>query len=79
MIQFNLKRFGKLACWTFRNDKRYIVKSFLQAFVILLLIFLFFTMMPAGELAVLLTRACEMLDRYIAILPDDGGCDEGAG
>ena len=44
MIQFNLKRFGKLACWTFRNDKRYIVKSFLQAFVILLLIFLFFTM-----------------------------------
>lgn len=45
MIQFNLSRFGKLACWTLRNDKRYIIKSFLQAFVILLLIFLFFTMM----------------------------------
>ena len=45
MIQFNLSRFGKLACWTLRNDKRYIVKSVLQAFVIMLLIFLFFTLM----------------------------------
>ena len=45
MIQFNINRFGKLACWTLRNDKRYIVKSVLQAFVIMLLIFLFFTMM----------------------------------
>ena len=45
MIQFNINRFGKLACWTLRNDKRYIIKSFLQAFVILLLIFLFFTML----------------------------------
>ena len=44
MIQFNINRFGKLAQWTLTNDKRYIVKSFLQAFVILLLIFLFFTM-----------------------------------
>ena len=35
--------------------------------------------MPAGKLAELLTRACGMLDRYIAILPEDGGCDEGAG
>ena len=44
MIQFNLKRFGKLACWTLRNEKRYYVKSFLQIFVVTLLIFLFFTM-----------------------------------
>ena len=35
--------------------------------------------MPAGNLSTLLTRACGMLDRYIAILPEDGGCDEGAG
>ncbi len=34
---------------------------------------------PAGKLAELLTRACGMLDRYIAVLPADGGCDEGAG
>ena len=44
MIQFNINRFGKLAQWTLTNDKRYFVKSFLQMFVILLLIFLFFTM-----------------------------------
>ena len=44
MIQFSLKRFGKLACWTLRNEKRYYVKSFLQIFVVTLLIFLFFTM-----------------------------------
>ncbi|MBQ9261435.1 MAG: hypothetical protein IJ185_04975 [Prevotella sp.] len=44
MIQFNINRFGKLACWTLRNDKRYYVKSFLQIFVVTLLIFLFFTM-----------------------------------
>ena len=43
MIQFNINRFGKLACWTLRNDKRYYVKSFLQIFVVTLLIFLFFT------------------------------------
>ena len=30
-------------------------------------------------LAALLTRACRMLDRYLAVLPADGGCDEGAG
>ena len=44
MIQFSLKRLGKLACWTLRNEKRYYVKSFLQIFVVTLLIFLFFTM-----------------------------------
>ena len=51
MIQFNLKRFGKLACWTLTNDKRYFIKSFLQMFVILLLIFLFFTMLVNGNSA----------------------------
>lgn len=45
MIQFNIKRFGRLACWSLTNDKRYFVKSFLQIFVILLLAFLFLTMM----------------------------------
>ena len=44
MIQFNLNRFGRVAKWSLRNDKRYYVKSFLQIFVVTLLIFLFFTM-----------------------------------
>lgn len=35
--------------------------------------------MPAGRLAELLTRACGMLDRYLDVMPEDGGCDEGAG
>ena len=35
--------------------------------------------MPEGRLAELLTRACGMLDRYLAVLPADGGCDEGPG
>ena len=35
--------------------------------------------MPTGALAALLIRACGMLDRYLAVLPSDGGCDEGAG
>ena len=32
-----------------------------------------------ASLAALLTRACAMLDRYLDVLPQDGGCDEGAG
>ncbi len=35
--------------------------------------------MPAGKLADLLARACGMLDRYLDVLPADGGCDEGPG
>ena len=35
--------------------------------------------MPAGRLAALLTRACGMLDRYLDVIPPDGGCDEGTG
>lgn len=35
--------------------------------------------MPRGKLAELFTRACGMLDRYLETLPEDGGCDEGAG
>ncbi len=35
--------------------------------------------MPAKKLAALLERACGMLDRYLGVLPADGGCDEGAG
>lgn len=31
------------------------------------------------RLAELLERGCRMLDRYFDILPEDGGCDEGAG
>lgn len=36
-------------------------------------------MQDSDGLAGLLTRACLMLDRYLACLPQDGGCDEGAG
>ena len=35
--------------------------------------------MPDTELAGVLERACAMLDRYLAVIPEDGGCDEGAG
>ncbi len=35
--------------------------------------------MPADKLALLLNRACGMLDRYLETIPEDGGCDEGAG
>ena len=35
--------------------------------------------MPRGKLAALLERACGMLDRYLDVLPEDGGCDEGPG
>ena len=34
---------------------------------------------PGPELAALLERACVMLDRWLACVPEDGGCDEGAG
>ncbi len=30
------------------------------------------------RLANILTRSCRMLDRYLACMPEDGGCDEGA-
>lgn len=43
MIQFNIHRFAKLARWSLTNDKKYYVKSFLQTLVILVLVFLFFT------------------------------------
>ncbi len=32
-----------------------------------------------SRLAALLSRACVMLDRYLDVLPEDGGCDEGMG
>ena len=35
--------------------------------------------MPRVNLAGILERCCEMLDRYLDVLPEDGGCDEGAG
>jgi len=35
--------------------------------------------MTKGELAEIIGRACEMLDRYLDIVPEDGGCDEGPG
>ena len=43
MIQFSFNRFAKVAQWSLSNDKKYHLKSFLQTFVILLLVFLFFT------------------------------------
>ncbi len=51
MIQFNLNRFGKVARWSFINDKRYFVKSFLQAFVVLLVMFVLFTMVFPKDVA----------------------------
>ena len=44
MIQFNLCRFGKVAKWSLQGDKRYYVKTFLQFLVVVLLVFVFFTM-----------------------------------
>ena len=44
MIQFDIKRFGKLAKWSMLGDKRYFVKTFLQFLVVLLVIFIFFSM-----------------------------------
>lgn len=35
--------------------------------------------MDRGDLAALLDRACRILDRWLAVMPEDGGCDEGAG
>ncbi len=35
--------------------------------------------MSPRELAPLLTRACGMLDKWLDVVPADGGCDEGAG
>lgn len=49
MIQFNIQRFGKLARWSLVNDKKYLVKSFLQVFAILTFLFLFFTYVMSRE------------------------------
>ena len=35
--------------------------------------------MDTEALAAFLTRACGMLDRFLEIVPEDGGCDEGVG
>ena len=35
--------------------------------------------MPDGKLAEVLERACGMLDRWLEVVPADGGCDEGPG
>ena len=32
-----------------------------------------------ARLCALLERACRMLDRYLDVIPEDGGCDEGVG
>lgn len=42
MIQFDIKRFGKLVRWSLVNDKRYYIKSTLQIFAVLVFFFLFF-------------------------------------
>ena len=44
MIQFNIKRFGKLACWTLRNERNFLVRNTLQMLVAMSLIYLFFTL-----------------------------------
>ena len=50
MIQFNINRFGKLAKWSMLGDKRYYVKTFLQFVVVMLLIFVFFTMIVKTDI-----------------------------
>ena len=35
--------------------------------------------LAAEETRLLVRRACAMLDRYLAVIPADGGCDEGPG
>ena len=42
MIQFDIHRFGKVARWSLTNDKSYYMRSLLQMFVFLTLMFLFF-------------------------------------
>jgi hypothetical protein len=43
MIRFNLHRFGEVARWSFTNDKSYYLRTLLQMFVVLTLVYLFFT------------------------------------
>ena len=43
MIQFNIHRFGKVARWSLTNDKHFYMRTLLQMFVLLTLLFLFFT------------------------------------
>ena len=43
MIQFNFNRFGKLAKWSLTNDRSFYVRGFMQALVILTLIYVGFT------------------------------------
>ena len=43
MIQFNIHRFVKVAKWSLTNDKSFYMRTLLQMFVVLTLIFLFFT------------------------------------
>ena len=49
MIQFDIHRFGKLAKWSLVNDKKYLIKSFLQVFAIFVFLFLFFTYVMSRE------------------------------
>ena len=44
MIQFNIQRFGKLACWTLRNERNFLVRNTLQMLVAMSLIYLSFTL-----------------------------------
>ena len=43
MIQFNVKRFAKLARWSLTNDRKYYVKNFLWVLVVLTLMFVGFS------------------------------------
>ena len=49
MIQFDIHRFGKLAKWSLVNDKKYLIKSFLQVFAVFVFLFLFFTYVMSRE------------------------------
>ena len=69
MIQFNIKRFGKLAKWSMLGDKRYFVKTFLQFLVVTLLVFVFFTMIvKMGGSPLMGYRSCAIAEFAVVIV-----------
>ena len=69
MIQFNINRFGKLAKWSMLGDKRYFVKTFLQFLVVVLLVFVFFTMIvKMGGSPLMGYRSCAIAEFAVVIV-----------
>ena len=69
MIQFNINRFGKLVKWSMLGDKRYFVKTFLQFLVVILLVFVFFTMIvKMGGSPLMGYRSCAIAEFAVVIV-----------